>query len=96
MLTAALGSRDDGKERPTGAAGRVQDRGFKVPETHSSLGLGEPRAHDTRDKLACIQTPAWPSRSHRPRARQFSSETQFLTAKWTETPLLGANKPLTH
>lgn len=57
VLTAALGSGDEGKERPTGAAGRVQGRGFKVPETYSSLGLGEPGAHDTRDKLTCIQTP---------------------------------------
>lgn len=70
MLTAVLGSGDENKML-IGAAGKVQGRGFEVTETHSSLGLSEQGVHDTRDKLTCIQTPGWPSRSDKPRARQF-------------------------
>lgn len=70
MLTAVLGSGDENK-MPIGAAGKVQGRGFEVTETHSSLGLSEQGVPDTRDKLTCIQTPGWASRSGKPRARQF-------------------------
>lgn len=58
VLTVALGSADERKEIPSGAAGRVQGRSFEVTETHSSLGPSELGVHDTKDKPTGIQTRA--------------------------------------
>lgn len=79
VLTVALGSADERKEIPTGAAGRVQGRSFEVTETHSSLGPSELGVHDTKDKPTGIQTPLDPLGLMDPGQGNSSSEPQFLT-----------------